>query len=203
MALAPDEALAADGHAGFYGIGGRLGREDPTVREDLARVLAEQPLRDEELALPETGVGAEPVHAAAHHHGGIEAARAQHRGHHRGGGGLAVGARDRDAVLQPHQLGEHLGPRDDRDAALTCGRYFHVVARHRGGVDDHVRPLHVGGGVALVDLGPQPLEPLHRLAAPGVGAGDPVAEREQDLGDAAHADAADAHEVDVLVLLEH
>ncbi len=25
--------------AGFYGIGGRLGREDPTVREDLARVL--------------------------------------------------------------------------------------------------------------------------------------------------------------------
>lgn len=26
--------------ASFHGIGGRLGREDPTVREDLARVLA-------------------------------------------------------------------------------------------------------------------------------------------------------------------
>ncbi len=160
-------------------------------------------LRDQELALAETGVGAEAVHAAADHHGGIEAARSQHRGHHGGGSGLAVGARDRDAVLEPHQLREHLGPRDHRDAALTRGRYFHVVARHRRGGDHHVRPLDLRRRVPHVDLGSQPLEPLHRLAAPGVGAGDPVAEREQDLGDAAHADAADAHEVDVLVLLEH
>src|SRR4029453_8271898 len=39
--------------------------------------------------------------------------------------------------------------------------------------------------------------------ASDVRAGHPVAEGEQDLGDAAHANAADAHEVDVLVLLEH
>ena len=160
-------------------------------------------LRDEELALAEPRVGAEAVDAPAHHHGGVEAARAQHRRHHRGGRGLAVGARDRDAVLEPHQLGEHLGARDDRDAALARRVDLHVVARHRGGVDDDVRALHVGGLVAGEDLGAQPLEPLHRVAAPQVGAGDAVAEVEQHLGDAAHADAADAHEVDVLVLLEH
>src|SRR6185436_17191589 len=78
-----------------------------------------------------------------------------------------------------------------------------VLPRDRRGIDPHVRALHVARRVAEVDLRPQPLEPLHRLAAPGVGAGDPVAEGEQHLGDAAHADAADAHEVDVLVLLEH
>src|SRR5262249_43722098 len=50
-------------------------------------------------------------------------------------------------------------------------------------------------------LGPQPLQPLDGLAAPGVGPRHPVAEREEHLGDPAHAGAADAHEVDLLVPL--
>jgi hypothetical protein len=36
-----------------------------------------------------------------------------------------------------------------------------------------------------------------------IGAGDLVSEIEQDLGDAAHADAADAYEVDALNFGEH
>ncbi len=114
-----------------------------------------------------------------------------------------MGPRDRDAVLEPHQLGQHLGARDDRHAALSRHLHLYVVARDGGGVHDHMRPLDVAGLVADEDLGAQALEPLHGLAPPLVRARDPVAEVQQHLGDAAHPDAADAHEVDLLVLLEH
>jgi hypothetical protein len=114
-----------------------------------------------------------------------------------------VGPRDRDAVLEPHQLGQHLGARNDGHAALSRHLHLDVVARDGGGVHDHMRPLDVTGLVTDEDLGAQALEPLHGLAPLLVRARDPVAEVQQHLGDAAHPDAADAHEVDLLVLLEH
>ena len=160
-------------------------------------------LGHEELALAELGVGAEAVDAAAHHHGGIEPARAEHRGDEGRRRGLAVGARDGDAVLEPHELGEHLRPRDDGDAALARHLHLDVVGGDGGRVHDDVRALDVGGLVPGEDLGAEALEPLDGVVAPGVGAGDAIAQVEQHLGDAAHADAADAHEVDLLVFLEH
>ena len=48
--------------------------------------------------------------------GRIEAGLAEHGGEQRGGRGLAVRAGDRDAALEAHELGEHLGARNDRDA---------------------------------------------------------------------------------------
>ncbi len=45
----------------------------------------------------------------------IEPAGIQHCGGHRRRGGFAMASRDCDAVLQPHQLGEQLAARDDRD----------------------------------------------------------------------------------------
>jgi hypothetical protein len=47
-----------------------------------------------------------------------------------------------------------------------------------------------------LDPPPQPGQAAGDLAGLQVGAGDGVAEVEQHLGDAAHADAADADEVD-------
>ena len=46
---------------------------------------------------------------------GIEARGVENGRGHRCGGGFAVAARDRDAVLQAHQLGQKLAPRDQRD----------------------------------------------------------------------------------------
>src|SRR6185503_2089396 len=43
---------------------------------------------------------------------------------------------------------------------------------------------------------------LDRLAAAGIRSGHPEAEREDDLGEAAHPRTADTHEVDLLVPLE-
>ena len=66
-----------------------------------------------------------------------------------------------------------------------------------------VRPAQRGSDRPLESTRECPLEPLHGLAPPLVRARDPVAEIQQHLGDAAHADASDAYEVDLLVLLEH
>ena len=181
-------------HRGDHGDGRR------ELEEGAVRLVG---LGHEELALAELGIGAEAVDAAADDDGGIEPARPEHRGDERRRRGLAVGARDGDAVLEPHELGEHLRPRDDGDAALARHLHLDVVGGDGGRVDDHVGALDVGGLMAGEDLGPQALEPLHRVVAPGVRAGDAIAQVEQDLGNAAHAHATDAHEVDLPVFLEH
>src|SRR5712692_4238617 len=61
----------------------------------------------------------------------------------------------------------------------------------------------MGRLVAREDLGAEALQPLDRLAAPDIRAGHAIAHVEQDLGDAAHPDAPDPDEMDLLVLLEH
>src|SRR5215470_7975106 len=160
-------------------------------------------LGHEELALPEPRVGAEARHPAAHDDRGIEPSLGQDRADHRRGRGLAVGARHRDAVLEAHQLGEHLGPRDRRNLALAGRLDLDVVARHGRGVDDDVRALDVTGLMADEHLRAELREPLDRVRTLLVGAGHAVAEIQEDLGDAGHPDAADPDEMDLLVALKH
>ena len=114
-----------------------------------------------------------------------------------------MGARDGDAVLEPHELGQHLGPWNDGHAPLPRHLDLDIVAGHRRGVDDHVRALDVTGLVAEEHLGPEPLQSLDELAALLIGAGDAIAQVQEHLGDPAHADAADAHEMNLLVFLVH
>ena len=61
-------------------------------------------------------VGAVGVDDAAVDDGGIEAAGVEQRRHQRGRRRLAVRAGDGDALLEPHQLGEHLGAPHHRNA---------------------------------------------------------------------------------------
>ena len=70
------------------------------------------------VGLAEPRVRAVGVDDAAVDHGRIDPAGVEHRRDHRGGGGLAVRARHRDGELEPHQLGQHLGPPHHRDAPL-------------------------------------------------------------------------------------
>src|SRR5690606_40304381 len=56
--------------------------------------------------------------------------------------------------------------------------------------------LHVLLGVPLEDPGAETLEAPGGLAETEIGAGDAVAEVQEDLGDAAHPDASDADEMD-------
>ena len=69
------------------------------------------------VAVAEPRVGAVGIDDAAVDHGRIEPAGIEQRRDHRGRRGLAVRAADRDAGLQPHQLGQHLGAAHDRQRA--------------------------------------------------------------------------------------
>ena len=112
-------------------------------------------------------------------------------------------ARDRDAVLQPHELGQHLGPLDDRDLARPRLDDFRILLVDGGAGDHHSRSHHVGGGVALKNRRAQRGQPVGNRRAAQVGAGDGIAEGQQDLGDAAHADAANPNEMNALCFGKH
>ena len=105
---------------------------------------------------------------------------------------------DRDAELHAHELGQHLGARDDGNLQLARPR--HLGVRERDGRRDDEDVDGFGDVLTRVradlELRTEPREATRRLALDEVGAGDRVAEGEQHLCDAAHPDAADAHEVD-------
>jgi hypothetical protein len=96
---------------------------------------------------------------------------------HRRGRRLAVGAGDGDRRLQAGQLAEQVGAVQLGGARGSLG----VVGRDRGGVDDGRAGRDVARVVAVERA---------------VGAGHLGAEDARDLGQAAHADALDADEVE-------
>jgi hypothetical protein len=148
------------------------------------------------VALAQPRVRAVGVDDAAVDHRRIEPARVQQRRHQRRRRGLAVGAGDRDGALQAHDLGQHLRAVDHRQAAAAGLDQFGVVLLDRGRDDDDAGGAQVLGAVALVDGDAQPFQPLGDLRAAGIRALDGMTEAGEDLGDARHADAADADEMD-------
>ncbi len=113
-------------------------------------------LGHQELALAQARVGADGVEPPADHAGGIEPRLAQHGGHQRGGGGLAVGAGDGDALLEAHELRQHHRARHHRNARLARAQHLGVVGLHRGRDDDGIRALDVLRRVADHDADAQP-----------------------------------------------
>jgi hypothetical protein len=107
-----------------------------------------------------------------------------------------------DTVLQAHQLGQHLGALDDGQVPGARLQHLGIVGADRGGGDHHLCSQHVLGVVAVEDRGPQGGQALGHGGMLEVGTRDLVAEREQHLGDTAHADATDAHKVHALDLGE-
>jgi hypothetical protein len=154
----------------------------------------------------EAGVRAERRELAADDDRRVEARLRHHGRHHRGRRRLAVRAADGDAVaIEPHQLGEHLGAWDDRDLKVARGDHLGVVAADGRARHDEVRALHVDRAVALDDLGAELGEPLGDRRELCVRAGhlDAPSEVQQDLGDAGHADTADAYHVDSVNVSKH
>ena len=95
------------------------------------------------VAGAEPRIGAVGLDDAAVDHGRIEIAGVEQRRDQRGGRGLAVGAGDRDAALEPHQLGEHLGAPHHRQPLRARGDELRIVALDRRGDDDHVGAVDV------------------------------------------------------------
>ena len=117
---------------------------------------------------------------------------ADHRGRRR----LAMRAGDSDRPFEAHQLAQHLGAAHHRQQARARRLDFGIVRLHRRGDHDdfaHRRdsPRH---GRSRPECRATAAGGHWRLG--GVAALHHIAEIVQDLGDAAHADAADADEMD-------
>ena len=201
-----DERLPQAGEVvpvGLHVVGVDVGDHRDHRRQIEERAVRFVGLDDDVVAGAEPGVRAGADQPPADHEGGVEPACGQHRGDQAGRRRLAVRAGDRDALLELHQLGQHHRARHDRHAPVARADHLGIVAAHRGRGDDAVGALDVGGVMPEHDGGAERIEPARRRAAGDVRAADPVAQVEQHLGDAAHARAADADEVDVLDLVFH
>ena len=153
-------------------------------------------LGHQHVALAQPRVGAERLGLSPDDHGGVQPGLGEDRGDHRGGAGLAVGSGHRDAILDPHQLAQHLRTGDDRDAPPAGGLQLRVVGSHRARDHHHVGGRDVSRRVADEDLPAQGRQPPGRLALLEIRARHAIAEAEQHLGDPGHAHPADADEVD-------
>ena len=90
---------------------------------------------DEEIVATEpraaTMIGACPHHAPADHGGRIEPRGVEHVRDERCGRGLAMTARNRDSVLETHDLGEHFGALEHRDLRRLGLQQLRVLGRDR------------------------------------------------------------------------
>ena len=100
------------------------------------------------IAASEPRVAAERAEPAADHRGRIEPGALEHQRHHRRRRRLAMRAGDGDAVAQPHQLGEHLGARNDGNVPAHRFGGFRIRRRDRRRHHDDVRAADVLGVVA-------------------------------------------------------
>lgn len=153
-------------------------------------------LRDQVAPAAEARVAAGAVQAPADDKGRVAPRLGQQGRDQAGRGGLAVSPGDRDPVTETHQLGEHLGARDHRDAARPRPRDLRVLRPDRGGHHHHIAILDVRRIVADDHAGAERAQALRDRVLPQIGTGDPIAEVDEHLGDPAHAGAADPHQVD-------
>ncbi len=168
------------------------------------RAVALVGLHHQEIAASHARVrSAHGADASAHHHRGIEAGEIENGGGQRSGGGLAVTAGHRDAVLQAHQLGQQLAARDHGDLQPPRLLHFRILFVHRGTHHQRARAGDVGGGVAFEHTRPHGGEALGNGRQFHVAARDLVAQIEQHFRDAAHANASNSGEMKVLGSKEH
>ncbi len=135
--------------------------------------------------------------------GGVQSGGDERVAEHGGGGGLAVGSGDGDAdgAGLGHHAPEHGGVLDDFEFSSAGLEDFGVVVRHGGGDDQGLRVEGHGlGGLLEVDGEAFASELLDQVGVGAFAAGDGGAASGAKAGEAGHAAAADADEVETLVL---
>ena len=96
-----------------------------------------------------------------------------------------------------HQVAPRLRALEYRDAHGPGGGDLGIVVVGRGGADDEVGPLHVGGVVPDINGNAQGLQVAHGIAFVDVRAGHDDAHALQDFRQGSHGDAADSHQMPV------
>ena len=101
------------------------------------------------------------------------------------------------AALQPHQFRQHQRTRHDGNFLFARGDDFGIGFLHRGRGDHRIGVGNIFAGVLVMDARTQLRQPLRHRVVGQIGAGHRIAQVQQHLGDAAHADAPNAYEVDM------
>ena len=154
-------------------------------------------LRDHQLAAAQPRVAAEGAEPPADHRRGIQPGAFQHQRDHRRGRRFPVRARDRDAVAQPHELGEHLGARNDGDLPPIRFDDLGVSAPEPPTRPRRRRRLPTcSGACPYATSMPRVAQAVGHFRPLRVGTGHDEPEVREQLGDPAHADAANADEMD-------
>lgn len=112
---------------GFHVIGVDIGHHRNHRRQEKEGRIRLIGFRHQKIARTELGIGASRVQPTTDDEGRIDATFGQHAGNEAGGGGLAMGTGNGDALFQAHQLGQHEGTRHDRNALFPGGHDLRVV----------------------------------------------------------------------------
>ena len=104
--------------------------------------------------------------------------------------------RDRNGVFQPHQFGEHFGAADQWDAQFKCSFDFGVAALHRRRSHNHRSIAQIFGGMADHHLDPAFTQTFDDIAFGDIRTLYRITQIVHHLGNARHADAANADKVD-------
>ena len=180
----------------------QVGHHRQHRRQLQERAIAFIRLSHQILRAAQPRVRPQRIHAPAHHHRKIQiafaATRAQHRRDHRGRRRLAMHPGHGDPVLQPHQLGQHLRPLDHRNLSRPRLQYLGIGRRHRRAGYHHIACRRVAGRMSLVDRRSHARQTVCHRRPAQVRTRHRVAHGQQNLRDSAHANPADADEVDTV-----
>ena len=106
-----------------------------------------------------------------------------------------MGAGNANRVFEARDLGQHVGPAHHGNARCPRRQHFRIVLPDRRGNDHRARALHVLAAMADEDIGPLLPQALHIGAVGYVRALDLVAHGQHHIGNARHADAANADDM--------
>ena len=160
-------------------------------------------LTHDDVAVADIAVAADEGQLAANDGGGVKAGADQHLAEHRGGGSFAVSAGYGDAA--PVAAGDntqHDAALDGGNALLTRGNQLGVILFDGGGIDHQLCTVDVLGAVTHAHGDAVAFDAVEGIALVHVGAAQLKARAVQDLGERAHARAADADEVDTLYIFQ-
>ena len=143
----------------------------------------------------ETRIAAERADTSADHGRRIQARTFEHERDHRRRRGLPMCAGHRNADAQAHQLGQHLGPRNDRDVAGPRLRHFRVVAGNRGRHDHDIGVADMTAVMAGHHADAERRQTIGDVGSASVGSADLVSEVHEQLSDPTHPDATHSYEM--------
>ena len=112
---------------GFHMVSIDVGHHSHNGQQVKERCIRFIGLDHDVVATAQPCIGTGAIEATANHKRGVQTGFGQHTGNKAGSGGLAMRAGNGDALFQAHQLGQHQGAWNDRNAFLARDHNLRVI----------------------------------------------------------------------------